>query len=193
MVHASAVRLEQGLILFLGDSGAGKSTLAGDFHRAGQPAISDDCLWVKEDKDQIVALPSYGGLRLWEDSLGVLFAAEQETQSMAHYSIKKRVPLNENDLPGSGRDIPVLAVIVLSSPERILASEVILNRLSHRETFIAMMKQTFQLDLSDLERMSSHMQALGRIVLRLPAYRLSMPHDYDLLPTVRQKILEIVL
>jgi hypothetical protein len=192
MFHASAVQHEQGLLLFIGDSGTGKSTLAGNFHQAGNPAISDDCLWIKENQDQIVAVPSYGGLRLWEDSLGVLFAVEQDTQSMAHYSSKKRVPLNENDLLRFGKGVPVLAVIVLSPPSDKPISEIALDRLSHRETFIAMMKQTFQLDLSDLKRISRHMQALGRIVPRLPSFRLSMPRDYDLLPVVRQKILEKV-
>jgi len=193
MLHASAVQLEQGLLLFIGDSGVGKSTLAGDFHQAGQPVVSDDCLWVKENKDQILAVPSYGGLRLWEDSLSVLFAAEQDTHSMAHYSTKKRVPLNENELLRFGRGIPVLAVIVISPPGQTPVSEVILDQLSRREAFIAMMKQTFQLNLMDLERMACHVQALGRIVPRLPSFRLSMPRDYDLLPVVRQKILEAVL
>ena len=181
MLHASAVQVEHGLLLFIGDSGAGKSTLAGNFHGAGLPVISDDCLWVKESKDQIVAVPSYGGLRLWEDSLQALFSAVQGTHSMAHYSAKKRVPLNENDLLRFGDGIPVLAVIVLSPPGQTSSSEIILERLAQREAFIALLKQTFQLNLMDLERMTSHMGALGRIVPRLPAYRLSMPRDYALL------------
>jgi hypothetical protein len=189
MLHASAVQLEQGLLVFIGDSGVGKSTLAGNFHQAGSPAISDDCLWVKENEDQIVAVPSYGGLRLWEDSLDVLFASKAETHSMAHYSSKKRVPLNGNHQISSG--MPVLAVIVLSKPG--VASEVTLERLSRREIFFAMLRQAFQLDPTDLERMTRHVQALGRIVPRRPSFRLSMPHEYDLLPLVRQKILEAVL
>ena len=55
------------------------------------------------------------------------------------------------------------------------------------------MKQSFQLDVLDMKRMTRHIRALGRIVPRIPAYRLSMPHDYTLLPLVRQKILETVL
>lgn len=193
MLHASAVRLEQGLLLFIGDSGAGKSTLAGSFHQAGDSAISDDCVWIKESKDQIIALPSYGGLRLWEDSLEILFASEQDSYSMAHYSMKKRVALEGNKVLEYGKGIPILAVIMLSPIHKISALEVILDRLPHRDTFIGILKQTFQLDPMDLERMTRHVQALGRIIPRLPAYRLSMPHDYALLPLVRQKILEAVL
>ena len=98
--------------------------------------------------------------------LQALFAAEQDTYSMAHYSAKKRVPLSENDLLKFDGGIPILAVIMLSPPSQSSVLDVVLDRPSPREAFIAMMKQTFQLDLSDLKRMSQHMQALGRIVPR---------------------------
>ena len=193
MLHASAVQHEQGLLLFIGDSGAGKSTLAGNFHQAGNPALSDDCLRVKADKDQIRAVPSYRGLRLWQDSLEVLFATQEDADSMVNYASKKRVPLKGNDLPGSGNGFPVLAMIVLSSPGHKSPFEVGLERVSHREAFIAILRQTFQLNLMDLEKMTGHVQALARIVPRVPVFHLSMPRDYALLPTVRQKILETVL
>jgi hypothetical protein len=111
---------------------------------------------------------------------------------MAHYSTKKRVPLQENDKPQNRKGLPVLAVIVLSPAAKVTGSEIILEPLARREAYIAILKQTFQLDLNDLERMSRHASALGRIVPRLPAYRLSMPRDYGLLPLARQKILEAV-
>jgi hypothetical protein len=191
MLHASAIQYKHGLLLFIGDSGAGKSTLAGNFHQAGQRAVSDDCLWIKEGEDQVVAVPTYGGLRLWEDSLRFLFSSDKKTTNMAHYSSKKRVQLEESAMPRSEHGVPVLAVIVLSPAEE--SREVKLEKLPHREAFIAMLKQTFQLDPTDLERMTRHVQALGRIVPRLKSFRLSMPHDYALLPLARQKILEAVL
>jgi energy-coupling factor transporter ATP-binding protein EcfA2 len=193
MLHASGVQLEQGLLLFIGESGAGKSTLAGNFHQVGNPAISDDCLWVKETEGEIVAIPSYGGLRLWEDSLEVLFANEQDIDSMAHYSTKKRLTLSENHTVGSSNGMPVLAVIVLPAPVQSSPTEVILDRLSHREAFIALMKQSFHLNVMDPKRIERHVQALGRIAPRLASFRLSMPHDYELLPLVRQKIVEKVI
>jgi len=193
MLHASAVRLEQGVILFIGDSGAGKSTLAGNFHQAGIPIISDDCVWVKEGQTEIVAVPSYGGLRLWEDSLGALFADEKNIHTMAHYSAKKRVSLTESDMPLCRKGVPILAMIMLSPPGDASISEVVLDRLPLREAFIVLMKQSFQLNVMDLDRIKRYTGAIGRIVSRLPAYRLSMPRNYILLPLVRQKILETVL
>jgi hypothetical protein len=193
MVHASAVRLEQGLILFLGDSGVGKSTIAGNFHQAGNPMVSDDCLMLKMGKTGIKAIPTYGGLRLWEDSLEVLFPPEQEVDQVAHYSTKKRVALDEKDTLKLMKGLPVLAMFVLAPRDPASGSDITLEHLSNREAFIALMKQSFQLDVLDMKRMTRHIRALGRIVPRIPAYRLSMPHDYALLPLARRKILETIL
>jgi hypothetical protein len=44
-LHASSVRVGDGVVAFLGHSGAGKSTLAAFLHRRGYPVVSDDiCL-----------------------------------------------------------------------------------------------------------------------------------------------------
>jgi hypothetical protein len=192
MLHASAVQYEGRLLLFIGDSGAGKSTLAADFHQAGIPAVSDDCLWLRENHNRIEAIPNYGGLRLWDDSLDALFSNANGTISMAHYSAKKRVSLSENTALQPKGGIPILAAFVLSKRGQVSTSEVMLQKLSSREAFIAMAKQSFHLSPLDLEGMTSHLHALGRIVPRLNSFRLSLPHNYDLLPLVRQRILEAI-
>jgi hypothetical protein len=193
MLHASAVTFEQGLILFIGESGAGKSTLAGNFHRAGNPAVSDDCIWVKEYKDQIIAVPSYVGLRLWEDSLQVLFSSNHNTHLIAHYSTKKRVAFNKTDILKFRKGCPVLSVIVLDPPSQTSNPGIRLDPISFREAFIEIANESFQLDSFDRNERSSHMQTLALIATKVPTFRLSMPRDYELLPVVRQKILEIVL
>ena len=179
------------MLIFIGASGVGKSTLAGNFYQEGNAILSDDCIWIKQDGNKIAAVPSYGGLRLWEDSIEALFTAGQVTSPMAHYSSKRRVPLQESGSLGSVDAMPVLAVIVLSSAGQ--TSDVRIEQLARREAFMAILKQTFHLNPTGLERMTRHVQTLARIVPKVPAFRLSMPHDYDLLPLVRQKILEAVL
>jgi hypothetical protein len=176
----------------LGNSGAGKSTLAGDFYRAGHPVISDDCLRIREEEHEILGVPSYGGLRLWGDSLETLFKEATETQPVAGYSSKRRITLMSSDIASSNNGTPILALIVLSPKNACMASEIHLEPLSRRDAFIDLHRQSFQLDPSDLERMTRHMKALGRIVPRLKVFQLSLPHDYSLLPLVRQKILEAV-
>jgi len=190
-MHASAVQLEKGILIFLGNSGTGMSTLAGVFHQAGQPAISDDVIWVKEDQTgEILVIPSYDGLRLWDDSLKVIFSEEQNILPMAHYSLKKRVLFSSRKLFPGG---PALAMIVLNPTEKLPSFRVHIELLSRRDAFMEIMDETFQLDSLDFEARNFRMQIVGRIVLKLPVYHLSMPQDYAVLPMVRQKILEAVM
>jgi energy-coupling factor transporter ATP-binding protein EcfA2 len=193
LVHASAVRLKQGLLIFIGESGAGKSTLAGHFHQAGQPTISDDSILIKPYRNQIRAIPSYGGLRLWPDSLKELFEPAHTTQPVAHYTEKKRVQLESNDLLRLQKGLPILALIVLSPADQDPDPEISLTPLSSREAFIELAKQSFQLDMRDSKRTAKRMQILGEIVPRFKTFRLHSPHDYSLLDRVRQLILDTVL
>lgn len=190
MLHASAIRFEDGLVLFIGNSGAGKSTLAGNFHLLGNPAVSDDCVCIEMERNEIVAIPSYGGLRLWEDSLQVLFSAKQNTQLMSHYSAKKRVQLNDSGTVKGQNGRQILAVFLLSPQRSSSELDINLEVIPRREGFIEIANQTFQLDSYDYSERNPQMQALALLVKRVPMYRLFMPHDYALLPKVRQRILE---
>jgi hypothetical protein len=194
MVHASAVRLEQGILIFLGDSGAGKSTLAGNFHQAGLTAIADDVVWIKENEaQQACAIPSYQGLRLWDDSLQVLSFADQEILSMSHYSAKKRVVFTQDESRNLNQDDRILALIALTRCGQPPRREVYLEPLSRRDAFMEIMNETLQLDSHDVGERTRRMQALGSLIPKLPVFRLFRPYDYALLPLVRQKILETVL
>jgi len=190
ILHASAVWLDQGLLLFIGSSGAGKSTLAGNFHQAGHPALADDCVWLKEGRVQPKAVPSYGGLRLWEDSLKFLLDAKLHTFPMAHYSTKKRVLFNDFTPARFYKGFPILAVIVISPVGEDLVSDVSLDLLSKRDAYMELVKQTFLLDVNDLDKITRLFQSLGRMMPALRSFRLIMPRDYDLLPMVRKTILE---
>jgi hypothetical protein len=191
MVHASAVQLEQGILLFIGDTGTGKSTLAGDFYRAGYPTISDDVVWLKENQEQLVqAVASYNGLRLWDDSLMFLFSPKQNIETMAHYSSKKRIDFDKGDLVGQYQGGPILGVVILAPPSQDFHQDISLEPISLRDAFMEIIYESFQLNRYDLKERTTRMQTVGRIVPQLRFFRLSMLRNYSLLPTVRQKILE---
>jgi hypothetical protein len=123
-------------------------------------------------------------------SLEVLFGEEQNTCAMAHYSAKQAVSLNENSEQEFGSGIPSWLWSCYSRIHTHFADHA--EPALQPGDVIAMLKQTFQLNVMDLGRMTRHMQALGRIVPGLPSFRLSMPRDYEALPLVRKKILETI-
>jgi energy-coupling factor transporter ATP-binding protein EcfA2 len=190
MIHASAVLLKKGVLLFIGSSGAGKSTLAGNFHQTGQPAIADDCVWIKGDLAQPRVVPSYGGLRLWEDSLKFLISETKPILPMAHYSSKKRVFLEGLTPNRISKGFPVQALIIISITEEESVSDISLELLSKREAYLELVKHTFMMDVNDMEGMTFLLQTLGSMMPALNAFRLHMRRDYNLLPKVRKIILE---
>jgi hypothetical protein len=192
ILHASAVNFKDSAIIFLGNSGTGKSTLAGNFHQAGQPVVSDDCLLIQESGMSFQAVSTYRGLRLWDDSLEILFPSGSKIEPMPGYSEKKRILLDAPESSTLKNGLPVAAMFILCPPQNNPGVDVLLERISRREVFIALMKQSFHLDVFDTKRMECHMQVLGRIISGLPAFRLVLRHDYGLLPLARQKIVEAV-
>jgi hypothetical protein len=81
LLHASAIRNEQGLVVFMGDSGAGKSSMLVELLRRGHPPFSDDVIVLEEDPStgEVIAIPSYPMIKLWKetrDALGVELVGE---------------------------------------------------------------------------------------------------------------------
>jgi energy-coupling factor transporter ATP-binding protein EcfA2 len=192
MLHASAVIFDQKLMLFIGPSGSGKSTLAASLHQAGHPAVADDIVLLKAGRTGARAVPSYPGLRLWDDSLKLLFSQNHATHAMAHYSEKKRVVLDAQDDTTLGKGMTIFAVIVLSPTDQDRGKDIALSGLSLREAYMEIQRQLFLLDAGDAKRIRHHAASLGKIVRRLKTLRLTVPRDYDSLPRVHAVLAQSV-
>ena len=81
-MHASAVAVDGGAVLFAGDSGTGKSTLGAAFHDRGYPVVTDDISVIASDGDEHPTIHAgYRQVRLAADSLehvGASLGARQE-------------------------------------------------------------------------------------------------------------------
>jgi hypothetical protein len=190
MLHASAVETTKGIILFSGNSGSGKSTLAGYFHQSGYMAISDDCVLLEDGQSDVKIMPSYAGLRLWQDSHKSLFASLEGSLNMAHYSPKQRVLLNQTSQVTNNK---LLAIFILDPPQDMEEVNFDLSPLSLKIGYMDLLKQTYQLDVTNVQKVSEFAWALAAIVNNVPIYQLRVPHNYNLLSDVRDAIINKVL
>ncbi len=71
-IHASAVTIGGSTIAFAGASGTGKSTLAAALMPRGATLVAEDVLQLLWRDGGIVALPAYGGIRLWPEAVELL-------------------------------------------------------------------------------------------------------------------------
>jgi hypothetical protein len=186
VLHASACRTPQGVMAFMGMTGMGKSTLAASFGLKGFAVLSDDCLLVQAHGDQVTSIPSYGGLRLWPESISALFEEEPELQPMAHYTDKKRVLFDQAVGVAS---LSLKAVYVLAQPENE-AKEVIITRLSPSKALLEIVKHTFQLDVTDHEKLGQAFKRYEWLAKSVPFFTLTYARDHAVLPSVNAAILK---
>jgi hypothetical protein len=103
-LHASSVRVGDGVAAFLGNSGAGKSTLAAYLERRGYPVISDDiCLLDPRSAEpgggsgSTLVVPVAPALKLWRSALEQLGASPAELPRVFSRDDKYRLEIRHPD------------------------------------------------------------------------------------------------
>lgn len=188
VLHAGAVSVEGRVIAFVGDTGAGKSTLTAFLHAAGYPLLSDDGLVLSPRDGGVSAQPTYPSLRLWPASVAGLYAEPPKLAPMAHDSTKQRVVLGEDATTVD--PLPLAAIYVLALPVESRDASIALTRLSPRAACMAMVENAFQLDPTDTRRAAALLGQAAKVAEQVPAFQLTYPRRFDLLPSVRAAILD---
>jgi len=189
VLHASAVAGPEGAVAFLGATGAGKSTLAGSFCRSGWPLLTDDCFLLREQGEQIAVVPSYPGLRLWEDSLAGLDWKDAPLAPSAHYTEKQRIQAGSGSLTVCRDAMPLAKLFVLEPPDSSGTQPLSIAALRPSEALIELVQCSYCLDITDRERIRQQFELLGRVAASAPVCRLQFPRDYSQLAAVREAIL----
>jgi hypothetical protein len=188
VVHASACATPQGAIALMGSMGAGKSTLAASFGLRGCCVLTDDCLLIEEQDGVMMGVPSYPGLRLWPDTISALYTQEPMLQPLAHYTPKKRLLVEP---PPHHTHIGLRGIYVLAPQKDVEgADDVTITPLALREALIEIIKHTFQLDVTDRQKLGQAFRQHERVAKSVPFFRLTFPHKYSALPAVHAALLD---
>jgi hypothetical protein len=75
-LHASAAVINGYAVAFVGGGGAGKSTIVAALARAGHRVLSDDIAVLEEVSGTFRIKPAYPQIRLWPDSVNILFGTK---------------------------------------------------------------------------------------------------------------------
>ena len=195
ILHAAAVALQQGqAIAFVGASGTGKSTLASSFYQNGAHLITDDCLLLEELEEQILAIPNYNGARLFSDSSKAIFGDRFVHSPVAHYSTKSRIqlPNNMQTKPNLGFRLSKLFLLEGASEGNDRES-VQISPIKGADELIAMIGQTFSLDITDKSLVACQFKNVGKLFSsEIEIYRLRYPRVHSMLPIVRASIEDFV-
>ena len=146
VLHAGAVATQKGAIAFAGPSGKGKSTLIAAFAKHGYPLLSDDSLLIEHTNKHLIAIPSYPGLRLWDDIIRELFNGNTPLNvSTALYNNKKRININESSLKFCGNALPLKSLFIIDPSPAINHTgdpAISILPLSRNKAFLELMNHT---------------------------------------------------
>ena len=187
--HASVVTVTGGAVAFLGQSGAGKSTLAASFALDGAAFLTDDALIIDERDDGCRARPSHASLRLWDDSVEAMISDDVLRAGPVSYTPKARL-LAGDRLNFSDRPEPLLAAYVLQTQS---TNAISINALTGVDRYMGWLSNAFLLDIEDHYLLSAHFEWTHRVCGSVPTFELAYPHDYGMLPDVRDTVRQHVL
>lgn len=189
-LHASAILTPHGVVAFAGPAGSGKSTITGSLMKMRYPFVSDDCLTLQEKGQDIYAIPAYPGLRLWDDAQEHLFGENGNKKSVAHYTSKLRVDIEEKPENYATEPKPFTRLYdIINSPETDETSDTMIEKLSPRDSFMALVRCAFRLDITDQQMLARQFQFLKRVTSTISVRRLSFPRNFRFLPEVQKAIL----
>jgi hypothetical protein len=110
-LHAGAIAVNGGSIIFSGPSGIGKSTLAAGFHRRGYAFLADDVCAITTDNGHPLVIPGFPRLKLWADVLKKINADKNTLKS-----VRWGKDLEKYFLPADGfsnTPVPIKSVFIL--------------------------------------------------------------------------------
>ena len=189
-LHVSAVLTPKGVVAFAGPTGSGKSTLTASFVSMGYPFMSDDCLALLDKGGEIYGMPAYPGLRLWEDTQAYLFGDNGSHESVAHYTDKQRVPIEKKPGAYCVEPHPLRQLYAIAEPSEVKGrTDIMIERLSPRDRFMALIRCAFRLDITDRNMLIRQFHFLELIASTVSVRRLIFPRDFRFLPAVREAIL----
>lgn len=184
-LHASAVRVGQGVVGFLGNSGQGKSTLAAEFVSHGFPLVTDDVLPVELEQNDNRVWPSFPELKLMPRD-----ATDHDSAPPSPAGQLKQIHSPEAIGGASTNDVlPLTHLFVLHRD--LSCDRPRIEKQGLAEQFVQLSRYRFCIQASQVLGVSrSRFYELGRLVRQISVWRLCYGHGFDKLPGVRQALLQ---
>ena len=171
-LHASAVAIGGSGLVIAGPPGAGKSTLAAAFARLGYPVLTDDVAALAERRGEWYVQPAYPQIRLWPESVALLFKSPDALRPLTPNWNKRALGLLEHGYRFQERPVPIAAVYVLG--ERTDCAQSRIEPLRGRELLRTLLANTYVGYVLDAAMQLEDFSALGRFASTVPA-RMILP------------------
>src|SRR5215510_16473744 len=141
----------------------------------------------KDRSEQFIAVPTYSSLRLWNDSADALGGDFGRRRRVAAYSQKIRFNGSTSKIPFCGDPAPLRCGYLLET--RAARRGVLIEPLSERDAFIALIRLAFRLDPYDRIHLANEMDRLARLSRVVSVRLLRVPRQLQSLSLVQEAVL----
>jgi hypothetical protein len=180
-LHASAVVIRGNAVAFVGTGGAGKSTIAGALAREGYPILGDDVAALEEISEEYWLRPAYPHVRLWPDSVSILFGAKETLPKLVPSSDwwdKCFLDLDQPRFRFQAESVPIKCICLLEpySPDVRVAR---IDEIGTVDAFARLAVNTCVNYALTTEMRAREFRALGQLVETVPIKRLTLGSSLD--------------
>ena len=182
VLHASAVMVDSGALVFLGHRGWGKSTLAATLQARDYRLVADDLVVVDfSDASKIQILPGFPQFKLWPDAV-ISLGIDPEALPRVHPLMSKRAYHIGPDFTVA--PVPLKSIYVLD-----LDDSMEINSIEPREAFIELVRHTYLIRyLEGTGASPLHFRQCSTIANAIPIFHLKRPSALSLLPNVAEML-----
>jgi len=187
-LHATTVVVNGEAVVFLGESGFGKSSLAASFLAARHRMLTDDLLILKEFAGGFLAYPGPPRIKLFPKLARRFLGNASNGIAMNSETQKLVLPLDRT--LSSATPVPLKAIYALVPPREVFRKQPIrFETLSPRESFLELVKNTFNYRVVNSDRLERQFNETARVVSAMSVKKISYPRVLTQLPAVRDAIL----
>lgn len=187
-LHATTVVVNGEAVVFLGEGGFGKSSLAACFLEAGYRMLTDDLLILTKSANGFLAYPGPPRIKLFPKLARRFLGNASNGVAMNSETKKLILPLDRTR--SSAAPVLLKAIYTLVPPREVLRKQPIrFETLSPRESFLELVKNTFNCRVVNSDRLERQFNETVRVVSAMPVKKVSYPRVLTQLPAVRNAIL----
>lgn len=184
-LHATVVVRDGRGTALLGDSGYGKSSLAAASLAVGYRILTDDLLVVREHAGRMLGYPGPPRLKLFPE-MARRFLPGPPATPMNPSTRKLVVPLRKEQY--WNRPASLERIYAIASP-RARARSIRVRRLSRRQAFLTLTRNTFNAAVSAPQRLERQFRMAARLAAIVPVSVVRYPRSLDALRKVRDVVL----
>jgi hypothetical protein len=186
-LHSTSLAIGGRAVALMGDCGYGKSSLGASFVKAGHPLLTDDLLIVAQKDGRFIVYPGAPRLKLYPAIAKTIFGPRVQGLTLEPLTPKLIIPLDE---PRSLRTpVPLGAIYVLTPPGKRVPPRVVIRRLSPRQAFLELVRNTFNMSVNEPNRLQRQFALATQIAMSVPVKSLSYPRELRMLRDAREAIL----